>query len=279
MTTADMARAPISLTMHDGRTLTFSIGVRSQRRAGFVLSLRKSGSSLFSNLVGAISNHNKIPVIDIPGTMFENGYRYSDWNSHPQLRDLLWKGNTYIGFRDPPTSFFGDPVFEQAPKLLLVRDPRDVLVSEYFSNAFSHSLPKAEAEGSVLAKERQRALQTSVEEYVMSRIGALNQTVDGYRRLLGAANLKILRYEDVIFDKPAWCRTIAEFLGMQAPQALIDNIMTWADIVPDAENPKAFVRRVTPGDHMDKLSRDAIGRVNKRLNDVWRKLGYEIPAQ
>jgi hypothetical protein len=279
MTTADVARAPISLTMGDGRTLTFSVGVRSPRRAGFVLSLRKSGSSLFSNLVSAISTHNGIPVIDIPGAMFENGYRYTDWNSHPQLRDLLWKGNTYIGFRDPPTSFFGDPVFEQAPKLLLVRDPRDVLVSEYFSNAFSHSMPKAEAEGSVLAKERQRALQTSVEEYVMSRIGALNQTVDGYRRLLGAPNLKILRYEDVIFDKPAWCRTIAEFLGMQAPQTLIDNIMTWADIVPDAENPKAFVRRVTPGDHKEKLSHDAIGRVNKRLNDVWRKLGYEIPAQ
>lgn len=276
--TAEPALAPIGLEMQDGRSLTFSVGVRSQRKAAFVLSLRKSGSSLFSNLVSAISQFNRVPVVDIPHRMFENGYRYTDWNSHPNLRDLLWKGNTYVGFRDAPTSFYGDPVFEQAPKLLLVRDPRDVLVSEYFSNAFSHSMPKAEAANSVLAQERKRALQTSVEDYVMTRIGALNQTADGYRRLLGVPNLRVIRYEDVIFDKPGWCRTIAAHFGMEAPQGLIDAIMTWADIRPDAENPQAFVRRVTPGDHLDKLSRPAIDRVNKRLNDIWRKFGYELPA-
>jgi hypothetical protein len=276
--TGEPARAPISLAMKDGRVLSFSVGVRLQRKAAFVLSLRKSGSSLFSNLVGAISQFNRVPVVDIPGTMFDNGYRYADWNGHPNLRDLLWKGNTYVGFRDPPTAFYGDPVFEQAPKLLLVRDPRDVLVSEYFSNAFSHSLPRAEAERSVLAQERRRALQSSVEDYVMSRVSALNQTVDGYRRLLGVQNLKVIRYEDVIFDKPGWCRTIAEHFGMEAPDRLIEGIMGWADVVPDTENPTAFVRRVTPGDHLDKLAPPAIERVNKRLNDIWRKFGYELPT-
>lgn len=276
--TVEPAMAPIALDMKDGRTLAFPVGLRLPRKACFALSLRKSGSSLFSNLVGAISKHNRIPVVDVPGTMFDGGYRYGDWNGHPGLRNLLWKGNTYVGFRDPPTAFYGDPVFEQAPKLLLVRDPRDVLVSEYFSNAYSHSLPSKDAESSVLAQERKKALQSSVEEYVMSRIAPLNQTVEGYRRLLGVQNLKVIRYEDVIFDKPGWCRLIAAHFGMEAPQPLIDAIMQWADVLPGGEDPGAFVRRVTPGDHRDKLSRPAIDRVNKRLGDIWRKLGYELRA-
>lgn len=268
--------APISLKMADGRTMRFSVRVRSTRPAVFALSLRKSGSSLFSNLVTAIATHNKVPVVDIPGTMFDGGYQYRDWIAHPELRHLVWKGNCYIGFRDPPTSFYGDPVFEQAPKLLLVRDPRDVLVSEYFSNAYSHSLPKADAHASVLVKERQRALQSSVEAYALDRIQALNATVEGYRRLLGKPRLQVIRYEDVIFDKPRWLKMIAAHFGMEAPDSLIDLIMTWADVRPDDENPQAFVRRVTPGDHREKLSEAAIGRINAGLSDVWRQLGYEL---
>ena len=277
-TSAPLAEARIGLAMHDGRTMQFTVGVRSTRKAAFALSLRKSGSSLFSNLVSAVSSHNNVPVVDIPGRMFEFGYRYADWNEHKGLRDLVWRGNTYTGFRDPPTAFYGDQVFEQAPKLLLVRDPRDVLVSEYFSNAYSHSLPSSEAETSVLSRERKEALQSSLEDYVLSRVQPLNQTVDGYRRLLGSKNLMVLRYESVIFDKPAWISTIASHFGMEAPQSLIDGVMSWADVVPETEDPKSFIRKVTPGDHIEKLAPAVIRELNTRLNDIWRRFGYELGA-
>lgn len=273
---AEQAEATVALTldMPDRRTQTFHLAVASQRSACFALSVRKSGSSIFSSIVSAISHANNVPVVDIPGRSFENGYRYGDWNGHARIRRMLWSGNTYVGFRDPPTGFYSDPVFSQGRKILLVRDPRDALVSEYFSNAYSHSLPKVQAEGSVLAAERQRALNASIEEYVLDKVEALNRTVDGYRKLLGQKHLLVMRYEDVIFDKPEWCRQIAAHFGMEASDALVDAIVSWADVRPDVENAQAFVRRVTPGDHKEKLSAKTIGRIEDRLSDVWRDLGY-----
>lgn len=267
----------VPLTMRFGaRDLTFDVSARRAERAWIALGVRKSGSSIFSSIVNALAIFNELHTVDIPGVMFRQAVRYIEWNSHARIADLLWRGNVYIGFRDPPTAFYSDPVFKGARKILLVRDPRDALVSEYFSNAFSHSLPTAADGTTVLEQERERALQSSLEAYVLERVDQLNRTVSGYRHLIGDPNLLVMRYEEVIFDKPAWIREIARHYGWEASDQLVDNIMTWADVRPDAEDPKAFVRRVAPGDHLDKLSPAAISQVNAKLSDVWSALGYAL---
>jgi hypothetical protein len=266
--------------MGDDRVLGFDVEARRSEsregaRACFALGVRKSGSSIFSSVVSALAQFNGLNVVDIPGTMFQHGYRYVDWNGYRRLSDLLWRGNVYIGFRDPPTALYGDPVFAGGAKILLVRDPRDALVSEYFSNAFSHSLPGAGAT-SVIEKERGLALASGVEEYALKRVQYLNRTVAGYRALLKDPHLKIMRYEDVIFAKDRWIRDIAAHYGWAASDELVTNILSWADVRPDVEDPKAFIRHVAPGDHLDKLSPDAIGRINGQLSDMWSQFGYVV---
>lgn len=256
------------------RTLTFDVSARRADRAWFALGVRKSGSSIFSSIVNALAIFNEIHAVDLPGVMFKQGIRYIEWNNHPRIADLLWRGNVYIGFRDPPTAFYPDPVFREGKKILVVRDPRDALVSEYFSNAFSHSLPNQKDGTSVLEQERQKALQADVEQYVLQRVPELNRTVAGYKGLIGDPNLLVLRYEEIIFDKAGWIRSIARHFGWQVSDQLIGNILGWADVRPDMEDPKAFVRRVAPGDHLDKLSPAVIAQVNAKLSDVWPGLGY-----
>ena len=266
---------PLAISMNE-RTLSFEIDARRAERAWFALGVRKSGSSIFSSIVGALAIFNEIHAVDVPGTMFAAGVRYVEWNNHPRIADLLWRGNVYIGFRDPPTAFYADPVFREGKKILMVRDPRDALVSEYYSNAFSHSLPTEQTGNTVLEQERAKALQSSLEAYVLERTEHLDLTVAGYRKLIGDPNLLILRYEDVIFDKARWIREIAGHYGWQVSDELITNILGWADVRPDAENPQAFVRRVAPGDHLDKLSPGAIETVNGRLSDIWSEFGYAV---
>lgn len=268
---------PLAIRLGD-RVMSFEIDARKAPRAWFALGIRKSGSSIFSSIVNALAIFNELNTVDIPGTMFDNGFRYPDWNGYPRVADLLWRGNVYIGFRDAPTGMYADPVFREAKKILLVRDPRDALVSEYFSNAFSHSLPSEQSGDSVIEQERQRALKTNVENYVLDRVDFLNRTVSGYRPLIreNHPNLLVMRYEDVIFDKAAWIRRIAAHFEWQVSDELITNILGWADVRPDQEDHTAFVRRVAPGDHLDKLSPDVIKRINGKLSDVWGNLGYAV---
>lgn len=266
---------PISMSF-DKRALTFDVSVQRAEQAWFALGVRKSGSSIFSSIVNALAIYNKLHTVDIPGVMFTQAVRYIEWNNHPRIADLLWRGNVYIGFRDPPTGFYADPVFKGGKKILMVRDPRDALVSEYFSNAFSHSLPTAADGNSVLERERRRALQSSLEAYVLERVDQLDRTVSGYKHLIGDPNLLVLRYEEVIFDKAAWIWKIVNHFGWKATDQLVSNILSWADVRPSAEDPKAFVRRVAPGDHLEKLSPEAIAQVGAKLSDVWSGLGYTV---
>jgi hypothetical protein len=270
------ATVAVSLDMADGRTAHFEVAPNNKGPACFALSVRKSGSSVFSSMTQALAEFNSVNTVDIPGSMFDMGYRYPDWNGHPRLTDLLWRANAYIGFRDAPTGMFKDPLFREAKKILLVRDPRDALVSEYFSNAYSHSIPTQKRGNSVIEQERKRALSVSIEEYAMKRVDTLDYTVTAYDPIIGDPNLLVIRYEDVIFGKGNWLKQIAAHFGWSASDELIQNILSWADIRPDTENPTAFVRRVAPGDHRDKLSAKAIKRISGQLSAIWQDLGYDL---
>lgn len=267
--------APLALNLN-GRALTFEIDARPAEHAWFALGVRKSGSSIFSSIVNALAIFNGIHAVDLPGAMFAHGIPYIEWNSDPRIADVVWRGNLYIGFRDPPSGLFGDPVFKAARKILLVRDPRDALVSEYFSNAYSHSLPSELTGGTVMEVQRRRALQSSLEDYVLERVDQLNRTVAAYKHLLADPNLLVLRYEDVIFRKAWWIDRIVDHFGWRVTEEHARRILEWADVRPTGEDPNAFVRKVEPGDHLNKLSAAVIAKVNGKLSDVWSSFGYVV---
>ena len=266
----------VKIRMPDKRSIGFPVVLRAKRPTCFALGVRKSGSSIFSSIVNALALHNgQANAVDIPGEMFKAGYRYTEWNAKP-LTDLVWPGNVYIGFRDAPTALYADPVFRKARKILMVRDPRDALVSEYFSNAYSHSLPESGAEGSILTLQRAEALQASVADYALKRAKHLDATVEKYAALLDDPEILVMHYENVILAKDAWIRAIADHFEFEIDDDLVQAILGWADVVPKAEDEKAFVRRVVPGDHRNKLTTETIAQIDGALSDIWRKLGYAI---
>jgi hypothetical protein len=266
----------VELPMPDGRALSFEVRDVPSSPALFALGVRKSGSSLMTMLLTRLAKVGDVPVVRVSDAAFAEGYRYPDWNGNPRLGDILRPGNLYSGFREAPTGLHGHPLFQNAPKLLLVRDPRDALVSEYFSTAFSHRLPERNAEASPVAVQRGEALAGDVESFVLARAAELNRTIDGYAALLDDPKLRLFRYEEVIFDKPAWIRAMLAHFGWRAPGPLIERLIDKHDIRPAEERPTEFIRKVAPGDHRDKLSADVIARLNATLSPTWRRLGYAL---
>ena len=84
----------------------------------------------------------------------------------------------------------------------------------------------------------------------------------------------IQRYEDVIFEKRAWIGAIAEFFDLPVTDGFVDLVLGWADVRPAVEEPTNFIRKVSPGDHREKLSPAAVSEIERRLDPIWRRLGY-----
>ncbi len=268
----------ITLELGNGRAVAFDVDTTLTGPAYFVLGIRRSGSSVLNSICEALARENGYHFLDVGGGFFFQNIPLPSWRHDPALPALLQPGNVYGGFRNLPFALLDAPLFRNGHKLLLVRDPRDALVSEYFSIAYSHPIPEPDTQRAevheMMHRDRARALRRSVEDHVLSSAPLMSNTMLEYGAIMGLPLTKVLRYEDFILEKGKLIRTVAGHFGWNANAQLIDLILQWADVVPVAENPQAFIRKVIPGDHRNKLSTDVIARLNQILADPLRMFGY-----
>ncbi len=262
----------------NGRRIDFCLGAPAGAEAFFVLGVRKSGSSIMNSMLAPLGKINGYDFIDVGGHFFKQDVPEEAWRTDQAALSLLEPGHLYGGFRTMPKVFQHSTVFRDGRKILLVRDPRDALVSEYFSVAYTHTLPAAAQRGGVregFLKERAAARRMAIEDFVIERAAGFNKTLMEYRGVLTDPKLALYFYEDVILHKRAWLADIAVHFGWHAGSAaFLDGMMGWADEIPSEERPRKFVRRVTPGDHKQKLSSQVIGRLNRILEPCMALYGY-----
>jgi Sulfotransferase domain len=274
--------ARVTVNLASGQEVPFQVDKDLGGPAYFVLGIRKCGSSLFNKLVKDLASLNNRRYVNVAGRYFTKNIAPKDWIKDPANCVILYGGNVYGGFRLMPAAFASAPLFREGKKLLMVRDPRDAIVSEYFSNAYSHSIPQRTQEAApitdLLEKRRREALDTKIDEYVLERARSLLSAYLGYVNELNSASITVVKYEDYIFRKPDLIRLIASDFDMRVDDAQIATIMAWADILPEKETPTAFVRRVTPGDHREKLRPETIAKLNTIMKPAMETFGYAPDA-
>lgn len=240
----------------------------------FVLGVRKSGSSVLNSMVQAMAELNGLTFIDVAGKLFEAGIPVVQWQSDEALAAIIAPGNVYGGFRNAPKAFYGAPAFRKGRKVLMVRDPRDALVSEYFSNAYSHSIPKEGDGREGMLALRETALQKSIDDYVLDMARSLKRVLREYMNIAREGNCRLFRYEDVILEKGVLIDEICRHFDWTLKPGQRAAILGWADVLPSEERPTAFIRRVTPGDHREKLSPKVIERLDVIFADEMTHYGY-----
>lgn len=240
----------------------FEISADGTRPVWFAFGLRKSGSSIMNSMVNALADMNGVRYVDVAGRLFQQGVTVPSWQNDAGMQALLRGGNLFGGFRNAPLGLVGHPLLAAGPKILLVRDPRDALVSEYFSSAFSHSLPAGGDERDVLLAARSLALQATIGEWVLRRAEGFRQTMRDYDPFLAMPGMLVYRYEQAILGKRWFLRDVCRHFGWTVTDQQLGQILGWADVMPDEEKPTQFVRKVRPGDHRDKLDAETIGRLN-----------------
>ena len=210
--------------------------------------------------------------VSIPGELFERGI-------DPRLvemdADLSRTGFCFGGFRFCPD--LPMRLIDTARTILLVRDPRDAVVSLYFSARDSHQLPGPDgALRRRMMARRQHASMTPLDEWVVENHGAVLAAVTSYitSGFLRRPNVVIYRYEDVIYRKRAWVQDILAWYGWQVRANVVDDIVRSFDTFPEKPDSRRHVRQVHPGNHKEMLKPATCERLDSCFAHVLEVLGY-----
>lgn len=172
----------------------------------------------------------------------------------------------------PP--FLSPELLRERKALLLVRDPRDMLVSMYFSMRYSHVEPGEGTYREWFLAQRSAVSNLSIDRFAANVVRDLNAELEAMLSLLRHASIRLYRYEDVIYRKRDWIADIVSFLDLGISEAEIDAIAARHDRLPTTENKAEHVRQGHPGDGERKLSPHTLERVGRALSQQWHWLGY-----
>lgn len=252
---------------------------RSTQPSILHFSLNKAATQYVKNILRAIAAENNLTPVSMNEWAFGSTLPYLDQLDFEQMEAYkhVFKPTGYL------YSVFGGMVEnidhpERYKILLMVRDPRDILVSSYFSIAFSHPLPgeNSNKRDAFLAK-REWAKQVSIDEYVLAEAPRLLENLQRYHRLLlqPHPHTLVLRYEDMIGGFESWLDKLLQYTGCTIPAALRGNLLAGQlRQKPAAENQHRHVRKAVAGDYLEKLQPATIDRLNDLFGNIMPVFGY-----
>lgn len=173
-----------------------------------------------------------------------------------------------------------------------LRDPRDVLVSLFFSHVYSH--PKAGGfDASDMQKKRWE--EEGIDKFVLSRapefIGYYEEFI---AKLLSHERVIFVKYETMVLDYESWLKQFMKaFAHLPVPGSglLLSKIgigsSTHQDITNklykrhendfklSKEDVNKHKRQLLPGDYKRKLKEQTISQLNDKFGTILEKLSYE----
>ncbi len=152
--------------------------------------------------------------------------------------------------------------------ILHLRDPRDVLVSMFYSWSYSHP--------GVNDAYRERLRERGVDDFVLSESAGLYEKYESYvQDFLPLPQTTLLKYEDFVNDRPKWLRAFLGAAGVDSDQG---HYKRMARQNPAAKVRKediyAHIRKAEPGDHIDKLDKGTISELNRQWGEILSVLDY-----
>lgn len=268
----------VLIKVKDAADLPLPVPVADPAKGGpfFAMGPHKSGTVLLNDMLREMAGAAGVPYVDLPGFAFARGVAVSHIMDTGDL--FQTPGLCFGGFR---TAWLGDTDLELpqgSRAVVLVRDPRDILVSHYFSMAKSHTIPEAGAVRDLLLKDREYTQAAALDDWVIDRAKWLHLALERWAAWVerNAGKVKVFRYEDVIFQKEQWLRDICHWFGWSLPEALLREVAARHDIRPTDEDASRHIRKVAPGDHIEKLKPETIARLNDLLREPAAQFGYRL---
>jgi len=176
----------------------------------------------------------------------------------------------YLG---PLRNYYPIEDIETYLKVLVLRDPRDVLTSFYYSKLHSHIVISED-----FYRERQKYKDYDIDRFVIEYLPIVKHRYQTYcDQLLGTDNLIILPYELLVSDFDAWLDRLLTFLdlGDSDPHLISELKANEKNTVADGEK-TSHIRNKTPGDYKRKLKPETQAHLTQELQSILKNLDYEL---
>jgi hypothetical protein len=238
-----------------------------------LLTMHKAASSYVGDVLSKVFASQGYATVDITSEAFAAGEDEVDFLRRHQGR--LSRPRTFHGpFRTDAAA-----VVAETPGLkvvLHIRDPRDCVVSMYYSSAFSHIEPGPGPVRDSFLAQREIFRSWSVEEFALEGLRRGYRALGLMRNIMESRTDAVLsRYENLVTDFEGWLKDLADRIALPLNRGVLNELVASAefDVV---EDPFRHKRQVTPGDFRRKLSK----RVQDRLTEAFREdleyFGYPL---
>ena len=242
-------------------------------------SINKAATQHVKKVLHSIALENDLVLAHYHGLAFQTGRPYLDHLSKKEFQDYkhIFRPRGFL------YSVFGGmiPHIESLEKyrvLLAVRDPRDVLVSKYFSIAFSHRIrPEESGKREAFLEHRKKAQDMSIDEFVLDQCDKVKSIYMRYHNQLLQPwdHTVMLKYEEMTDDYERWLDRLGRELELGISKDLKQRLIEQNEQKKARREDKYHhVRKGKPGDHREKLAPETIKELNERLEKVLRIFGY-----
>ncbi len=263
-----MLSAHQSASAHILSRLGINQQMPGQSQALLVHALHKSASMFLHKFFDDLCRRKKVPYFSIH-------------NQEPEKQEVpegFDKSFVLGPLRTFKTDLYEFPMMNQVKHLIQVRDPRDILVSEYFSLGWLHSDDDWN-ETDKLRREQIRQL--TIDEFVLNEAEfSKYPLLDRYLPILDLceqANVQVVRYEDMVLNFSAWLDQVLDVADVQ-PRAIWRRrlVRQYRDEFQPGGTKQPHKRNVMPGDHRAKLKPETIDVLNRQYEPILTALGYSI---
>jgi hypothetical protein len=252
----------------------------------YVFTVNKAASMLLYELGKTLARHARLPFWSVnDGTFPEKGLAedvaafdgkrgcFCPLRYYTDAPGLDESADAAGGVHDEASGFVQAA---RSAAILHLRDPRDVITSQFFSLAYSH--PPVAGKFDPTDAQRRLWIDAGVDAHARAHAARWIERYQAYiNHVLGRPNTIFVTYEEMVTDFPAW---LGKFM---APFPLDDAERLQAKLARKyrnnftikREDVRKQKRQITPGDHKRKLQPDTIAFLNEQFAAILKTLGYE----
>nr|MBA2436604.1 sulfotransferase domain-containing protein [Chthoniobacterales bacterium] len=230
-----------------------------------------------------------------------NRIRFYSPNKSELPFERMFAGEDFLAMKrgcfGPIRFFVPSKALDKASVILHLRDPRDVLVSMFFSYCYMHA-------GEIEAQTgyRKEVAEAGIDRFVLDMVSApfydyrgdygigsrykkyVGTVLDRYQRyldeLLARPNTTAVSYEEMVLSFPSWLEKVTGAFDLKDPEetrAIVTERHA-NSVAAGEEDVWSHKRKVTPGDHREKLQAETIRELDRVFAPVLERLGYSDAA-